>query len=133
MVYRINQINNLKHNIDMEERKILNSVWLAIGAFGMTGLVLTSIFAENMTLMLPGSCILTGIGVLISGAILHVRTLKVCALSALFFLMTTSCYILIQEEGTIWFHIIFSLGFIWMMVVPGHYLNKEAKKHVQGA
>ena len=44
-----------------------------------------------------------------------------------------SCHIVFMKDHFMWYYIVFSLGFIGMLVVPGYHLNKEAKKHVQGA
>lgn len=114
--------------------KVLKAVWMSIGSFGMAGVFLMGIYVKNMMLMLPGACLLIAIGVYISGAILNDRTLKTNAFSALFIVMFTSCYIATEKDDAIWGidYIAFALGFIWMLVIPGYHLNKEAKKHVQG-
>ena len=112
--------------------KVLRSVWLSIGGIGMTGLTLMAIYAKNMMLMLPGACILMAIGTFITGAVLNDRKTKTSAFSTLFVIMMASCHIAFTKEEFIWYHIVFALGFIGILVIPGYHLNKEAKKHVQG-
>ena len=220
MVYKINQINNLKHNIDMEERKlnekeslelitqmiqnskknlqvgrgnqfilwgwlgaitslavmgmlmwtknpawnwlwvaipvigwpimmwqlkkaekpvvtftdkVLKAVWMSIGSVGMLGIFLMAIYAKNMMLMLPGACILMAIGVFITGTVLDDSKTKTSAWCTIFVIMMASCHIVFMKDHFMWYYIVFALGFIGMLVVPGYHLNKEARKHVQGA
>ena len=115
--------------------KVLKAVWMSIGSLGMGGIFLMGIYTNNMMLMLPGVCLLMAIGVFITGAVLNDRTLKIYAFSALCIVMAASSYIATGNDNTILLldYIVFSLGFIWMLVIPGYHLNKEAKKHVQGA
>ena len=113
--------------------KVLKAVWMSIGSIGMLGIFLMAIYAKNMMLMLPGVCLLMAIGVFITGAVLNDRTLKIYAFSALCIVMAASSYIATGNDNTILLldYIVFSLGFIWMLVIPGYHLNKEAKRHVQ--
>ena len=111
--------------------KVLKSVWLSIGSIGMIGLLLMGFYAKNMMLMLPGACILIAIGVFITATILDNRTLKIRTFSSLLLMMMASCHIVFMKDDFLWYHITFALGFIVMLAMPGYYLNKEAKKHVQ--
>ena len=113
--------------------KVLKAVWMSIGSVGMAGIFLMAIYAKNMMLMLPGACILMAIGVFITGTVLNDRKTKTSASSTLFVIMMASCHIVFMKDHFMWYYIVFSLGFIGMLVVPGYHLNKEAKKHVQGA
>ena len=113
--------------------KVLKAVWMSIGSIGMLGTFLMAIYAKNMTLMLPGVSILIAIGVFITGAILDDRALKTRTFGALLLIMMASCHIVFMQDDFYWYYITFSLGFIVMLVMPGYHLNKEAKKHVQGA
>ena len=113
--------------------KVLKAVWMSIGSIGMLGTFLMAIYAKNMMLMLPGVSILIAIGVFITGAILDDRVLKTRTFGALLLIMMASCHIVFMQDGFYWYYITFSLGFIVMLVMPGYHLNKEAKKHVQGA
>ena len=113
--------------------KVLKSVWMSIGSIGMLGTFLMAIYAKNMMLMLPGVSILIAIGVFITGAILDDRALKTRTFGALLLIMMASCHIVFMQDDFYWYYITFSLGFIVMLVMPGYHLNKEAKKHVQGA
>ena len=113
--------------------KVLKAVWMSIGSVGMAGIFLMAIYAKNMMLMLPGACILMAIGVFITGTVLNDRKTKTSAFSTLFVIMRASCHIVFMKDHFMWYYIVFSLGFIGMLVVPGYHLNKEAKKHVQGA
>ena len=111
--------------------KVLKSVWLSIGAIGMTGLLLMGLYAKNMMLMLPGACILIAIGVFITATILDNRTLRIRTFSSLLLMMMASCHIVFMKDDLLWYHTTFALGFIVMLAMPGYYLNKEAKKDVQ--
>ena len=113
--------------------KVLKAVWISIGSIGMLGTFLMAIYAKNMMLMLPGVSILIAIGVFITGAILDDRALKTRTFGALLLIMMASCHIVFMQDDFYWYYITFSLGFIVMLVMPGYHLNKEAKKHVQGA
>ena len=113
--------------------KVLKAVWMSIGSIGMLGTFLMAIYAKNMMLMLPGVSILIAIGVFITGAILDDRALKTRTFGTLLLIMMASCHIVFMQDGFYWYYITFSLGFIVMLVMPGYHLNKEAKKHVQGA
>ena len=113
--------------------KVLKAVWMSIGSIGMLGTFLMAIYAKNMMLMLPGVSILIAIGVFITGAILDDRALKTRTFGALLLIMMASCHIVFMQDDFYWYYITFSLGFIVMLVMPGYHLNKEAKKHVQGA
>lgn len=113
--------------------KVLKAVWMSIGSVGMAGIFLMAIYAKNMMLMLPGACILMAIGVFITGVVLDDPKTKASAWSTLFVIMMASCHIVFMKDHFMWYYIVFSLGFIGMLVVPGYHLNKEAKKHVQGA
>ena len=113
--------------------KVLKAVWMSIGSIGMLGTFLMAIYAKNMMLMLPGVSILIYIGVFITGAILDDRALKTRTFCALLLIMMASCHIVFMQDDFYWYYITFSLGFIVMLVMPGYHLNKEAKKHVQGA
>ena len=113
--------------------KVLKAVWMSIGSIGMLGTFLMAIYARNMMLMLPGVSILIAIGVFITGAILDDRALKTRTFGALLLIMMASCHIVFMQDDFYWYYITFSLGFIVMLVMPGYHLNKEAKKHVQGA
>ena len=113
--------------------KVLKAVWMSIGSIGMLGTFLMAIYAKNMMLMLPGVSILIAIGVFITGAILDDRALKTRTFGALLLIMMASCHIVFMQDDFYWYYITFSLGFIVMLVIPGYHLNKEAKKHVQGA
>ena len=113
--------------------KVLKAVWMSIGSVGMAGIFLMAIYAKNMMLMLPGACILMAIGVFITGTVLNDRKTKTSTFSTLFVIMMASCHIVFMKDDFMWYYIVFSLGFIGMLVVPGYHLNKEAKKHVQGA
>ena len=113
--------------------KVLKAVWMSIGSIGMLGTFLMAIYAKNMMLMLPGVSILIAIGVFITGAILDDRALKTRTFGALLLIMMASCHIVFMQDDFYWYYTTFSLGFIVMLVMPGYHLNKEAKKHVQGA
>ena len=113
--------------------KVLKAVWMSIGSIGMLGTFLMAIYTKNMMLMLPGVSILIAIGVFITGAILDDRALKTRTFGALLLIMMASCHIVFMQDDFYWYYITFSLGFIVMLVMPGYHLNKEAKKHVQGA
>ena len=112
--------------------KVLKAVWMSIGSVGMAGIFLMAIYAKNMMLMLPGACILMAIGVFITGVVLDDPKTKTSAWSTLFVIMMASCHIVFMKDHFMRYYIIFSLGFIGMLIVPGYHLNKEAKKHVQG-
>ena len=109
--------------------KALTAVWRAIGSMGMAGVFLLSIQSRNMGLMLPGVLILMCIGVFISSELLRNRLMAWMSAVSLLLCIVSGVRILREGMADVWWmdHIVFSLCFVLMLVIPGCRLNKEAR------
>ena len=111
--------------------KVMKAVWTTIGSIGMLSILLMAYVAHNTHLIIPCTILLIGIGSAISGAVLDNKRIQSWASGTFGFVMIVSLRIAFDETNPIWNHIIFSIAFIGLLVIPGYILNKEAKKHVQ--
>lgn len=112
--------------------KVLKAVWMTIGSIGMGSIFLMAMYAHNSHLIIPGTILLVGIGSAITGAVLDNKRLQNWPSGVFGFAMIVSIRIAFDDIDPIWNHIVFSIAFIGMLAIPGHILNKEAKKDVQG-
>ena len=110
--------------------KVMKAVWTTIGSIGMLSILLMAYVAHNTHLIIPCTILLIGIGSAISGAVLDNKRIQSWASGTFGFVMIVSLRIAFDETNPIWNHIIFSIAFIGLLVIPGYILNKEAKKHV---
>ena len=111
--------------------KVMKAVWTTIGSIGMLSILLMAYVAHNTHWIIPCTILLIGIGSAISGAVLDNKRIQSWASGTFGFVMIVSLRIAFDETNPIWNHIIFSIAFIGLLVIPGYILNKEAKKHVQ--
>ena len=111
--------------------KVMKAVWTTIGSIGMLSILLMAYVAHNTHLIIPCTILLIGIGSAISGAVLDNKRIQSWASGTFGFVMIVSLRIAFDETNPIWNHIIFSIAFIGLLVIPGYILNKEAKKDVQ--
>lgn len=113
--------------------KVLKAIWMTIGSIGMFSIFLMAMYAHNSHMIIPGTILLVGIGSAITGAVLDNKRLQSWVSGVFGFAMIVSIRIAFDDTDPIWNHIVFTIAFIGMLAIPGHILNKEAKKHVQGA
>ncbi|MBQ8443064.1 MAG: hypothetical protein IJX29_06870 [Bacteroides sp.] len=111
--------------------KVLKAVWMTIGSIGMFSIFLMAMYAHNSHMIIPGTILLVGTGSAITGAVLDNKRLQSWVSGVFGFAMIVSIRIAFDDTDPIWNHIVFSIAFIGMLAIPGHILNKEAKKDAQ--
>ena len=113
--------------------KVMIATWRTIGTIGMLSILLMAYIAHNSQLIIPGTILLVGVGSSITGSVLDNKRIQSWVSCTFGFTMIVSLRIAFDDTNPIWNHIMFFIAFMGMMVIPGYILNKEAKKHVQGA
>ena len=115
--------------------KAINQVWRVLGyMFVLTVVVfftLTYLFQTSLTIIcMPLSLLYIGIGVSITGIILQERCMIYPPLLAF-----TIAFYMLGVLGSpnitpnwIWWNLYFGIAIIVMQVIPGHILNRKAKK-----
>lgn len=107
--------------------KILQTIWKIIGQYGLFLSLICSLYFNTLPLMLPITLMLCSLGMCITGSIINDKFIYNCSgigvsvgvvmLSQLL----NSAQIEFQYLG-------FAFCFFIMMILPGHRLNKEAKR-----
>lgn len=113
--------------------KVMIATWKAIGTIGIFSILLMAYIAHNSQLIIPGTILLVGVGSAITGSVLDNKRIQSWVSCTFGFTMIVSLRIAFDATNPIWNHITFFIAFMGMLVIPGYILNKEAKKHVQGA
>jgi len=114
--FSLKRQNMVKTYID----RIVGYVW---GVFGVAGFLVScvSIFFWNLPILFI-VLLMMGMGTVLTGLIIKMRVVAICgSLGAL------------ASLGCLYVHgfdqiLVFASAFIFMMVVPGHYLNRIAKR-----
>ncbi len=107
--------------------KVLGSIWKVTGSFGICASFLAGIYFQNMGFMLPLVLIICALGVSISGSIINDKWMYNCG----GFVMAIGVAMLYHTMNPLGLDIqypAFALCFIIMMIIPGHRLNREAKR-----
>ncbi len=112
---------------------VLAKVWWIIGwLFFATILVMGAVTAihgqGNFSLMLPLSLLYAAIGTSITGIIIKESCVMYSPLVAFVFAIYMLMQYTFQESFTNDWNLYFGLSFFVMMVIPGHILNKKAKR-----
>ena len=113
--------------------KVMIATWKTIGSIGIFSILLMAYIAHNSQLIIPGIILLVGVGSAITGSVLDNKRIQSWVSCTFGFAIIVSLRIAFDGTNPIWNHITFFIAFIGMLVIPGYILNKEAKKHVQGA
>lgn len=112
--------------------KAIENTWSVVGS--MFGITVLAIFAFgwyvgecNFGLMLPLSLLYAGIGTSITGVITNIKELIYALLLGFF----VGIYMLVELlAGSViipsW-HLLFGIAFIFMMIIPGHIINRKSK------
>ena len=113
--------------------KVMIATWKTIGGIGIFSILLMAYIAHNSHLIIPGTILLIGVGAAITGSVLDNKRIQSWVSGTFGFAMVVSLRIAFDDTDPIWNHITFAIAFAGMLIIPGYILNKEAKKHVQGA
>lgn len=104
--------------------KVLAAVWQTVGGLGTAAAFVLCVQWGQMMLMLPSILIIFALGVCITGNILEDKWMR----NAGIFCFALGIGTLAQPSMWISPYIIFAVCFVLMMIIPGHRLNREAKR-----
>lgn len=106
--------------------KVKQDIWIVVGCYGM-GFSLLACAIYNTLPMMPVLCvILCALTMNITGRVLKDQTTLIG--SYLGILTGMAMLIVYKPFSYDLQYILFSLSFIFMMIIPGYHLNKEAKR-----
>lgn len=113
--------------------KVVIQVWQVIGGlFVLTVLVMAALaFAYkkgDFSLMLPLALLYCGIGTSITGIVIKERWAAYSPLVAFVFAIYMLASYAIGEAHILHWYLYFGLSFVFMMIVPGHIINRKAKQ-----
>lgn len=107
---------------------VLTSVWQTVGGLGTGAAFLLSVYWHRLPLMMAAVLVCCAMGVAITGGIIKDKWMSN---AGMFSFVMGACMIAEPESSlTGWYpqYLIFSLCFVFMMIIPGHRLNKEKKQ-----
>ena len=113
--------------------RVVIQVWQEIGAlFILTVLViiaLTFVYGRgDFSLMLPLALLYCGIGTSITGIVIKETWATYSPLVAFVFAIYMLASYAIGEAHVLHWYLYFGLSFVFMMIVPGHIINRKAKQ-----
>lgn len=113
--------------------KAIANTWSVIGAMFMLTIIAIIVFGFyigfcNFALMLPLSLLYAGIGTAITGVIMNVKVLIYAPLMAFFVGIYMLAVLVSTNEATVFWHLYFGVAFIFMMIIPGHVINRISKQ-----
>lgn len=127
------QLRNEKKRVLTYVDKAMKAIWISIGSIGMLTIFALAIYANNMRIILPGTLLMTAMGVVITARILSDKYMERCAGFALGLVIASSVRFVNGDFSSLWCfdYFVFSVCFIILLVLPGYHLNKEAKQSVK--
>lgn len=78
--------------------------------------------------MLPLSLIYAGIGTSITGTIMNEKILVYMPLLGFFIAIYMLLALSLQNVSTTFWHLYFGMAFVFMMIIPGHVINRKSVK-----
>lgn len=113
--------------------KAIANTWSVIGAMFMLTIIAIIVFGFyigfcNFALMLPLSLLYAGIGTAITGVIMNVKVLIYAPLMAFFVGIYMLAVLVSANEPTVFWHLYFGIAIVFMMIVPGHVINRISKR-----
>ena len=103
---------------------VLASVWQTVGGLGTGAAFLLSVYWNKLPLMMAAVLTCCAMGVAITGGIIKDKWMS----NAGMFSFVMGACMIAQPESSVegWYpqYLIFSLCFVFMMIIPGHKLNK---------
>lgn len=101
--------------------RVVNTVWAVVGAFAVA-FPLAAMFSWPLGLsIIPIEAMLLCMGVIMTGALIKVRSLLICGMVA-----ALLSFLMFFTSGDYWVYI-FAAMFAVGMVIPGHILNHRAR------
>ena len=113
--------------------KVITAVWSVLGMAMGAGAVVYCTDADTSTFILPMMVLCAGIGVAITGAVICDRWMRVCGLLSFFIALFT-----LRSVGSFnledWYGdcVTFIVCIVLMFIIPGHRLNREARRMRKG-
>lgn len=111
--------------------RVVIQVWEVIGAlFVLTVLVMVALVfvygRGDFSLMLPLALLYCGIGTSITGIVIREKWAAYSPLVAFVFAIYMLASYAIGEAHVLHWYLYFGLSFVFMMIVPGHIINRKA-------
>ena len=112
---------------------VLATVWWIIGWLFLITVLIMGLLSGihgygDFSLMLPLSLLYGGIGTSITGIIIKEPSVMYAPLVGFAFAIYMLMQYTFHEPATVDWYLYFGLSFIIMMIIPGHILNRKAKK-----
>lgn len=107
--------------------KVIKTIWKIIGQYGMFIGVVCCLYFNTLPLFPPIVMIMCSLGVCITGSIINDKFMSNCSGCGLAIGILMLSYVINPPELDVP-NLGFAFSFIIMMVIPGHRLNKEAKR-----
>lgn len=113
--------------------KAIANIWSVIGAMFILTIIAIFVFGFylgccNFVLMLPLSLLYAGIGTAITGLIINVKVLIYTPLLAFLIGIYMLVVLVSANEPTVFWHLYFGIAIVFMMIVPGHVINRISKR-----
>lgn len=113
--------------------KTIRKVWQVFGQMFWLSFVLMALFGGihdqwDFILMLPLSLLYCGLGVSINGIILREKWMTYSPVVAFAFVIYMLMELISDEPGRALWYLYFGFSFVVMMIIPGHILNRKAKR-----
>ena len=108
-------------------RSMINQLWMVIGTAFMLMMIIFPILGSNSAYIQPLVLLFCSVGVSVSGLISQERLLTYLP----FLPFCLGLHLLVQlSRGGIYYNsnLWFALGFVVLMIIPGHYLNHKYAK-----
>lgn len=107
--------------------KVLKTIWKVIGQYGIFISIMCCLYFEILPFLLPIILILTSLGMCITGSIINDKYMYNSSGCGIGCGIITLSHIINSPQIDLQY-LAFAFCFIVMMVIPGHRLNKEAKR-----
>lgn len=113
--------------------KSIQMVWQVVGnMFGLTFLALVGYFLiegkMSLILMLPLSLLYAAIGISINGIFLREKSMIYFPIVVILWAIYMLLSLLYGASISLWWNLYFGIAFVFMMIIPGHLLNRKVKK-----
>ena len=113
--------------------KAIANTWSVIGSMFLLTIIAIVLFGFhtgicNFTLMLPLSLLYAGIGTSITGVITNMKVLIYTPLLAFFIGLYMLVVLVSDGNSTVYWHLYFGIAILFMMIIPGHIINRNSRQ-----
>ena len=113
--------------------KAIANTWSVIGSMFLLTIIAIVLFGFHtgvcsFTLMLPLSLLYAGIGTSITGVITNMKVLVYTPLLAFFIGLYMLVVLVSDGDSTVYWHLYFGIAFLFMMIIPGHIINRNSRQ-----